>query len=623
MKRIRKGNQKGFSLVELIVAMAILAIASGAIVGFLRVASHFYQNVSSDVDLQYESQQAINQMESLLVDSTKGVSFQSDTLMIYADNIRHSIRWDAASNRLYYSKAEYSKKEDGSFEFKSILTEDALMAEYVSGFSVSFDSTADSQIVILTLDMKKASKEYHVSQKVTLRNNVLVNQKEEDLYDESKLPTVSSVEIWYAGQEVVTDSMEFRVSDSKTDLFSVVVKGANNPSIDVTWNLTGDKAMSEGTKLELTRGGAIIQVGEDEENSTLFLEAVSKVDSNRSDKIAITLIRRAITGITITGPDKVYKNTEFEFTITVTGNEYLKIPGDVKLELKEITGAEITSGPTWDDAEKVYKGKAKPNKESNEVRIAYGAKGTDKEGSFSKDVSNKHYSVSIVEDSSSTDLTKDLDVIWRNQSKTFKVVATADDGSSITLDSNKIKWSYTAYYGQTVNNDKKNSSVVKTETEDPNDATYTITTNTYDNKSNGKEKFVFNEEYCVVIDATVTLPDDADETIVTTEKKIDIPKVTCSPSYNWIKFNRKNGKYDSRKKGGEIIVEGIVINSGTKLKWVDLDNNEKKVEVQVNNSKDNNIDYTVKLNGKLFDERTFTLYIDEKVTPIKLYIYGK
>ncbi|MDY3274989.1 MAG: prepilin-type N-terminal cleavage/methylation domain-containing protein [Agathobacter sp.] len=622
MKRIRKGNQKGFSLVELIVAMAILAIASGAIVGFLRVASHFYQNVSSDVDLQYESQQAINQMESLLVDSTKGVSFQSDTLMIYADNIRHSIRWDAASNRLYYSKAEYSKKEDGSFEFKSILTEDALMAEYVSGFSVSFDSTADSQIVILTLDMKKASKEYHVSQKVTLRNNVLVNQKEEDLYDESKLPTVSSVEIWYAGQEVVTDSMEFRVSDSKTDLFSVVVKGANNPSIDVTWNLTGDKAMSEGTKLELTRGGAIIQVGEDEENSTLFLEAVSKVDSNRSDKIAITLIRRAITGITITGPEKVYKNTEFEFTITVTGNEYLKIPGDVKLELKEITGAEIESGPTWDSVKEVYIGKAKPKQGADKVCITYGAKGTDKEGSFSKDVSNKHYSVSIVEDSSSTDLPKDPDVIWRNQSKTFKVVATADDGSSITLDSNKIKWSYTAYYGQTVNNDKKNSSVVKTETEDPNDATYTITTNTYVNKSNGKKKFVFNEEYCVVIDATVTLPDDADETIVTTEKKIDIPKVSCSPSDNRVIFKRTGWGYNSQWDSGSFFLNGVVLN-GQNLSWVDSKNQERKVWVWSPSCYNNTVFYYVQLDNRYFNERTFTLYIDEKVTPIKIYVDGK
>lgn len=610
MKRIRKGNQKGFSLVELIVAMAILAIASGAIVGFLRVASHFYQNVSSDVDLQYESQQAINQMESLLVDSTKGVSFQSDTLMIYADNIRHSIRWDAASNRLYYSKAEYSKKEDGSFEFKSILTEDALMAEYVSGFSVSFDSTADSQIVILTLDMKKASKEYHVSQKVTLRNNVLVNQKEEDLYDESKLPTVSSVEIWYAGQEVVTDSMEFRVSDSKTDLFSVVVKGANNPSIDVTWNLTGDKAMSEGTKLELTRGGAIIQVGEDEENSTLFLEAVSKVDSNRSDKIAITLIRRAITGITITGPDKVYKNTEFEFTITVTGNEYLKIPGDVKLELKEITGAEITSGPTWDSVKQVYIGKAKPNKESNEVRIAYGAKGTDKEGSFSKDVSNKHYSVSIVEDSSSTDLTKNSDVIWRNQSKTFKVVATADDGSSIILDSNQVKWNCTGYY-QSVDDGKKNSKVV--ESAEPSGNTYKITTNTYDNTPYESEKFVYNERYWIKIEANVTLPDDSDRESVTLTKSLEVPVVSGSPSPQTVTFILSN--WWTRDISGTCNVKGVVINNDSNCQWNSTSDNVKVDSISVSN---NEIRYTVSLNYWVYGSVKMRLTIggEEQFTPI-------
>lgn len=63
-------NPKGYSLIELIVVVAILAIVGTAVFGFFLTSSRLYKNDSDEVNLQYESQLAVNQLENLLIDAT-------------------------------------------------------------------------------------------------------------------------------------------------------------------------------------------------------------------------------------------------------------------------------------------------------------------------------------------------------------------------------------------------------------------------------------------------------------------------------------------------------------------------------------------------------------------------
>ena len=68
-------NNKGFSLIELVVVVAILAILGVAVFGFIFTGSHSYRGVSDEADLQYNAQLVINQVENMLIDSTKGVAY--------------------------------------------------------------------------------------------------------------------------------------------------------------------------------------------------------------------------------------------------------------------------------------------------------------------------------------------------------------------------------------------------------------------------------------------------------------------------------------------------------------------------------------------------------------------
>ena len=61
-------NNKGFSLIELLIALAILSVAGVAIAGFVMNTSHSYSQTNKEVKLQYEQQLAVNQIRDMIVE---------------------------------------------------------------------------------------------------------------------------------------------------------------------------------------------------------------------------------------------------------------------------------------------------------------------------------------------------------------------------------------------------------------------------------------------------------------------------------------------------------------------------------------------------------------------------
>ena len=63
-----KKNNKGFSLVELIVVIAILAFVGGAIIAFMLTSFRSYQRVNVDSTLANEVQLTMNRLENMIMD---------------------------------------------------------------------------------------------------------------------------------------------------------------------------------------------------------------------------------------------------------------------------------------------------------------------------------------------------------------------------------------------------------------------------------------------------------------------------------------------------------------------------------------------------------------------------
>lgn len=76
-------NNKGFSLVELIVTFAIISIIGLAVFGFMSVSNRQFRTVSTDVGLQYDQQVVVNQIRDYILESSDAIFYDNDDQALY------------------------------------------------------------------------------------------------------------------------------------------------------------------------------------------------------------------------------------------------------------------------------------------------------------------------------------------------------------------------------------------------------------------------------------------------------------------------------------------------------------------------------------------------------------
>ena len=81
-----KIGTKGYTLIELIVSMALLGIVAAMCFGFMLSGMHSYNSVFDNVDLQGKSQLAMNHVREYMIDATTGIYFDVDQSKLYIIN---------------------------------------------------------------------------------------------------------------------------------------------------------------------------------------------------------------------------------------------------------------------------------------------------------------------------------------------------------------------------------------------------------------------------------------------------------------------------------------------------------------------------------------------------------
>ena len=204
-------KNKGFTLIEMVVAFAVLGVAVFGIGGFFVSAARSYSSVSDETSLQYEAQLALNQVESMLIDSTLGVSYNfvksgatatnggyqfvekdseasgaAVSKVLYAYNVGASaglldimmLKWDDNEKAIYYTVQQVSNPGPAidTIDVSSTLSGWDLLAEDVETFSVDLSEYTKTKKVEIKLGFENRSKDYETSGTVVLRNNVLINE---------------------------------------------------------------------------------------------------------------------------------------------------------------------------------------------------------------------------------------------------------------------------------------------------------------------------------------------------------------------------------------------------------------------------------------------------------------
>lgn len=71
-------NSKGFTLVELLIAFAIAAIAGVAVFSFMQTSSLQYNRMTKDIGLQYDQQVSVNQLKDMIMGTTNAIVYIAD-----------------------------------------------------------------------------------------------------------------------------------------------------------------------------------------------------------------------------------------------------------------------------------------------------------------------------------------------------------------------------------------------------------------------------------------------------------------------------------------------------------------------------------------------------------------
>lgn len=364
--RIQQQNS-GFSLVELIIAIAILVIVTGAVCSFIIITSRNYANGNNDISVQQEAQLALNQMSDVIIDATQSINYvgydesnqpvkalkdseftftpEKKALIVYntvtpasgegteepsayadpgtpaedssTELHNYMFYWQKSDENLYFSMADAG----GSFPMPGE-ADCVLLAENVTEFQVDLSQVEERRVVKLKLNFQTGTRKFEMANNITVRNKVVINNADIEPLDKRVRVNIKVKE-----PVVVLEPGEtFHFSTPK-------VTGTNLLNKNVTWKIEGE--VSEGTKMLSPNRDGILQIDSEERLKSFDVKVTTEAIDEESKKQAETTITVYVKRVT-----KVTLNKKSEELLNPNDN----IPG--KLEVMQ--GSTVILGGTVD-----------------------------------------------------------------------------------------------------------------------------------------------------------------------------------------------------------------------------------------------------------------------------------
>ena len=113
---IRKGiqNNAGFTLIEMIVTVAIIAIFSGVVVTLIGTGSNLFRGVSGNTKSQIDAQETLNSIEDLIIDANRSVYYAYGSGTAMGEQIRSDIDDSNAASKTFITCNEYENGDGTS-----------------------------------------------------------------------------------------------------------------------------------------------------------------------------------------------------------------------------------------------------------------------------------------------------------------------------------------------------------------------------------------------------------------------------------------------------------------------------------------------------------------------------
>jgi prepilin-type N-terminal cleavage/methylation domain-containing protein len=175
------GN-KGFTLVEMVVAFAILAVVMLSVTFVISTSSNTYTKIAADINLQYESQLAMSQLQEYIIDCDACIGTGSGGGSLYIINKTDSayeaykFAKKTDTDELYFYKATMDAFNPAAPDLSAVTFDSGqLMSSYIKSFTASVSASPDAQTalsVIVTIKYGYGDETYNGYQTFALRNQV-------------------------------------------------------------------------------------------------------------------------------------------------------------------------------------------------------------------------------------------------------------------------------------------------------------------------------------------------------------------------------------------------------------------------------------------------------------------
>lgn len=169
MRLKNKNGNQGFTLVEVLCAVAIFSMLASIVAGVVTVSVRLYGNGVKDTSLQQEAQYLTNQVGNLVRDATK-IGVNGTQYMIYTTDTNGYVLSmpNDGSDQLNY--ATFTVDADNNMNVSAF----EMFAEHVGSFSLTPDEDFEkTRAVKLKLEMVNADKTYTMDYTMTARNEVV------------------------------------------------------------------------------------------------------------------------------------------------------------------------------------------------------------------------------------------------------------------------------------------------------------------------------------------------------------------------------------------------------------------------------------------------------------------
>lgn len=353
-------GKKGFTLVEVIVSLAIMTIVAGSVGAFIIAGNNSYLRGNKELTLQEEAQLAANQMIDLIIDVEKKIKFTPDhpdtavdldgstakdaagneittahvsELRLVNNENTYMIRWQgnasgdyATANQVYLYEVKNTTDADGNLVAGDPTTATpALMAEHVTRFSVDLSQVEDKRKVILNMTFTYQDRSYDIAETIKLRND---------------LEKTGTAYAWISALTI--DPPSATLPQGKIQQFTYNLSGdAEAVSKGVTWSVS--YASGANCKSTINQDG-ILKVDEEETIGTnvLVVKCTAKADTSMVAYAYVTVEERLIDSISITPKDvEVVRGKSQAFECTLTGKDSAVAQG-VKWKVTYADGSTTT-----------------------------------------------------------------------------------------------------------------------------------------------------------------------------------------------------------------------------------------------------------------------------------------